>query len=613
MIEPTVFMPDGTPFPFWDDATDYRTIYHVASHDPAASDNNPGTEDRPFQTIGRAAALLQPGEKVVVHGGEYRECVRPARGGDGPDRMIAYEAAPGETVVVKGSREWAVEFRPSEGYRSGRRPDGANVWMGDLPAEWFIGYNPFMTSNVSSEFTSYGLNWSVEEVLRFLLRRGMVLADGRPLRQVFRYAELAEAAGTFWVEDPGLRLHFRLPNDADPKTATLEVTTQEQVFVPRQRGLGYIRISGLQFEHAADGIPIPQRAMVSAWRGHHWIIEDCRIRWANSTGLDLGNETWHGSGKAPGEPAGGHIVRRNVVSDCGACGIAACHNIADSLVEDNLVERIGGKDLQRIWETAGIKFHSCDHVLIRRNVFRHIQHASGLWLDHLNRNTRVTGNVFADIESLNGACYLEVNHAPMLADHNIFWDVRRPIKPGDKERFAPAVNSDTSELCTVAHNFFGKVRDGHAVSINLQQKGRLVDGRVGLCRRNKVLGNVFAHCPKWIQWGVATENASDGNLFGSGESPEFQVDYPEPRATLNLAGWREYYGQDRASTQAAIEADFDVERLVLTLSIAGDLPVCPPVPELHDRRAARSAGPFDLKPGRQTYTCRAGVSAPGET
>ena len=43
----------------------------------------------------------------------------------------------------------------------------------------------------------------------FLLRRGMVFADGRPLRQVYFPADLAEATGVFWVEEPGLRLHLR--------------------------------------------------------------------------------------------------------------------------------------------------------------------------------------------------------------------------------------------------------------------------------------------------------------------------------------------------------------------------------------------------------------------
>ena len=119
-------LPDGTMFPFWDDQTNYRTTYHVACQDPQASDANPGSREKPFRTIGRAAEILQPGEKVVVHEGVYRECVSPRRGGTGPDAMIAYEAAPGERVVVSGARPLAASLPAQQRLGAGRegRLDG---------------------------------------------------------------------------------------------------------------------------------------------------------------------------------------------------------------------------------------------------------------------------------------------------------------------------------------------------------------------------------------------------------------------------------------------------------------------------------------------------------
>ncbi len=123
-------LPDGTMFPFWDDQTNYRTTYHVACQDPQASDANPGSREKPFRTIGRAAEILQPGEKVVVHEGVYRECVSPRRGGTGPDAMIAYEAAPGERVVVSGAVPWQPRCQPSSGWE----PAVKAAWMADLPA-----------------------------------------------------------------------------------------------------------------------------------------------------------------------------------------------------------------------------------------------------------------------------------------------------------------------------------------------------------------------------------------------------------------------------------------------------------------------------------------------
>jgi len=100
MSDPQAIMPNGQPFEYWTDETAYTKTYHVACGHPGAGDDKDGSAERPFATISRAAELLQPGEKVIVHEGVYRECVRPARGGDGPDRMIAYEAAAGEKIVI---------------------------------------------------------------------------------------------------------------------------------------------------------------------------------------------------------------------------------------------------------------------------------------------------------------------------------------------------------------------------------------------------------------------------------------------------------------------------------------------------------------------------------
>ena len=52
--------------------------YYVAT---TGSDHAEGSPDAPFRTINRAAELARPGDTVVVHSGEYREWVRPRRGG----------------------------------------------------------------------------------------------------------------------------------------------------------------------------------------------------------------------------------------------------------------------------------------------------------------------------------------------------------------------------------------------------------------------------------------------------------------------------------------------------------------------------------------------------
>src|SRR3954451_16717408 len=105
------------------------TELHVAT---TGSDTADGSEASPFRTIHRAAAVAQPGDTVVVHGGEYREWVVPRHGGLSDRRRITYEAAAGEHVVIKGSERL-----------TGWEPDGGTVWRAAVPNSVFGGFNPF--------------------------------------------------------------------------------------------------------------------------------------------------------------------------------------------------------------------------------------------------------------------------------------------------------------------------------------------------------------------------------------------------------------------------------------------------------------------------------------
>ena len=76
--------------------------YFVAQDHPRAADDNPGTAEHPWKTIGKAAATLRPGDTVVIQSGIYRERVKPANSGT-EDERITYRVAPGEQVVISGA------------------------------------------------------------------------------------------------------------------------------------------------------------------------------------------------------------------------------------------------------------------------------------------------------------------------------------------------------------------------------------------------------------------------------------------------------------------------------------------------------------------------------
>ena len=74
----------------------------VNQRDPAASDKNPGSRTKPLKTISAAVSKVHAGDNVIIHAGEYRETVIITASGTN-EAPIVIEAAPGETVVIKGS------------------------------------------------------------------------------------------------------------------------------------------------------------------------------------------------------------------------------------------------------------------------------------------------------------------------------------------------------------------------------------------------------------------------------------------------------------------------------------------------------------------------------
>jgi len=418
-LTPPVLLPDGTEFKTWEATPRFSKTYHVAQKHPKASDANPGTHERPFLTIGRAAAVLQPGERVVVAEGVYREHVKPARGGTSPTRMISYEAAPGATVLLKGSKVFTETWTPSK--HSGKTAKG--LWQATLAAKYFPHWNPFDIENVTKEQFD-GMRWAkaLRGKVPYTLPRGMVFQEGRLLKQVTRYDALANNPGSYWVDRPAQVVHIHPRGGDDPNGKLFEITTERVAFAPDQMGLGFIRVKGFTVEQVGNCFPMQQEGAISTWRGHHWIIEDNTVRWANSVGIDLG--TQFGRWPQP-KKIGKHICRRNTVEDIGVCGIAGIgvHGNFGLLIEHNVLRRCAYHNVERLFETGGIKTHRNTRCLIRRNLIEDTLHGAGIWMDFTNDNARCTQNVIIGTRTKRfGAIFIEASCRPSLIDHNVICD-----------------------------------------------------------------------------------------------------------------------------------------------------------------------------------------------
>jgi hypothetical protein len=417
---------------------------HVAT---TGSDQADGSENGPFRTINRAAALAQPGDTVLVHGGEYREWVRPQRGGISDLRRITYAAAPGEQVVIKGSE-------PVTGWD---RVSG-DVWTVAVPNVLFGTFNPF-AEEVDGDWIVYAdastpkkhlgevyLNGSsfyevasADEVSDPPLRTEVIddwtgtvdqIRNPEQTRQVW-YAEVGAEQTTIWANFPG----------ADPNHELVEINVRRSVFYPTEHHLDYITVRGFELAQAATPWAPPtadQPGLIGPNWAKGWIIEDNVIHDAKCSAVSLGKEASTGHNFAtlrrdkPGyqyqlesvfsarqigwdrEHIGSHIVRRNTIYDCGQNGIVGHLGVVFSTIEDNHIFNIALKREYYGYEIAGIKLHAALDVIIRHNRIHDC--SLGTWLDWQTQGTRVSRNVFyANSRDL----FIEVSHGPYVVEHNI--------------------------------------------------------------------------------------------------------------------------------------------------------------------------------------------------
>jgi hypothetical protein len=605
-------LPDGTQHVSWEQPLTFTKTYYVDNNHAKADDNGPGTSAKPFRTINKAAQVLQPGERVVIASGTYRECVRPARGGTSPTQMISYEAAPGAKVFIKGS-EVLKEGWQQDPVAAGRggagggpagaapaRPAAAPVptWGYQFTGAMFPdAYNPFALASVAGDRA--WLDTKVADMGPYFRRRGLVFVDGKPLEPVELQRELTaaklftppppgappslsglpprarggplmqEVGGTedarFWTDANGQSIHIRLP-DGTPAEHMVEITIREQVFAPLNHGLGYIQLKGLTFQHAGNGFPLPQRgSMVDVQGGTHWIIEDNTIEWANAIGLEIGGGG--GGFGAPQSPSA-HIIRGNTMRYCGVEAIAGM-GTRDVLVEDNLIEWCGWADAEREWESAGVKFHRAQNLLFRRNVVRHMRHANGIWLDSGNSNCRITSNVFADTVSVSAAIHMEMNRQPNQIDNNIIWDVRNaePGTPGQRGCAGSGIFINASDQIVIAQNLIGRVDNSGIFAIVRPDRAGS-----GLASENNISNNIFSKCGKTGIVFLTQKNQADGNVYAGMPANFLGFFEGDKKQFVDLAAWRDAHGWDKNSVVSDMQIDFNPDTLQLTINGSQPLP-----------------------------------------
>ena len=383
---------------------------------------------------------------MVVHAGEYREWVKPRRGGLSDSRRITYEAAPGEHVVIKGSERV-----------TGWEPLGGTVWRAVVDNSLFGSFNPF-AEEVTGDWIVHGKDAPRRHLgdvylngLSFFEVTSRAEVDDPPRRteavddwtrlprpvgdpdqtRLVWYAEVDERT-TIWANFQG----------ADPNTELVEINVRRSVFYPEQPHLDYITVRGFELAHAASPWAPPtadQPGLIGPGWAKGWVIEDNVIHDAKCAAISIGKEGSTGQnfsalrGDKPGyqyqvesvfaarrigwdrEHVGSHLIRRNTIYDCGQNAIVGHLGCAFSTIEDNHIHRIGVKREFYGYEIAGIKLHAAIDVVIRHNRIHDC--SLGTWLDWQAQGTRLSRNVYHDNSR---DLFVEVSHGPYLVEHNIF-------------------------------------------------------------------------------------------------------------------------------------------------------------------------------------------------
>lgn len=408
------------------------TEYHVAK---GGNDQNPGSLEKPFLSIQSAANIARAGDVITVHEGIYRERIDPRNSGLNDLNRITYQAAKGEKVIIKGS----------EIIRSWERVD-ETVWKAVIPNSLFGDYNPYVDLVEGDWFNPEGITHHTGEVYI----NGQSLFEQNSLEGVKNPKEHSKAVDpsaslyTWFAEvdeeNTSIWANFQ---DFDPNTEEVEINVRPACFYPSRTGVNFITIRGFEMSQAATQWAAPtaeQPGLIGTHWSKGWIIEYNLIKNSKSVGIALGKDratghnVWMHNRQKDGathynevifralevgwskEKIGSHLVRYNVISECGQAGIVGSLGAVFSTIHDNHIYDIYTKRTYSGAEMAGIKIHASIDMLIEHNLIHNA--FIGIWLDWMAQGTRVTRNVL--YENSHHDFFSEVNHGPYLVDNNVF-------------------------------------------------------------------------------------------------------------------------------------------------------------------------------------------------
>ncbi len=406
-----------------------------------------GSKESPFKAINDAAKIARPGDEVIVAPGVYREYINPRFSGTEEQRIV-YRSEEKLGAVITGA-EIVDNWTKYEGTTYVTRIDNTvfgayNPYIQEVEGDWYFADNHMHTGSVYVNDRMFYEAQSLSECLE-----GKVYElSWEPEFSIYKwYCEQDKEKN-----ETVIYANFQ---DLDPAKEKVEIAVRRNCFMPSEKYIGYITLSGFNVNKAATTWAPPaayQDGMIGAHWSKGWIIEDCDISGSKCCGISFGNYSQENNDnyffykhvKSPTqmerdavcraqydgwtkETVGSHIVRRCNIHHCEQTGIVGRMGCVFSIIEDNHIHHINNMHQLGGAEIAGVKFHAAIDVIFRRN---HIHHCSmGIWTDWEAQGTRITRNFLHDNnppagmkvkpDNFDQDIFVEVGHGPTLIDNNI--------------------------------------------------------------------------------------------------------------------------------------------------------------------------------------------------
>jgi len=365
--------------------------------------------DSQFGTIGQAAARVQPGDTVLIHGGIYRERVTIDRNGD-PNRPITIGAAEGEYVVLTGA-DRITDWSPVQG------PD--RVYSTPWPYK-------FVAWNKSQAHPD-------DDYHRLIGRCEQVFIDGYLLRQVLERDKLSR--GTFFADTDARLLYVQPAGNQEiaGDKAMVEASTRERILTVKG---DCVTVQGIRFRYAANHA---QQGAVE-FAGSHLTVEACIFEYTNASGAEF---------------RGQDIAIRNCIfQHNGQIGFGAnrAHRLrmTGCTVRDNNI-----KGFDRGWEAGGNKLCMTRGAILEDSTFVE-NRGNGIWFDIGNEDCEVRNCLIANNE--NAGIFYEISYG-LHAHDNVIVGNGFAFTPGAWGA-AAGISLSSSPFCTIERNLILGNKEG---------------------------------------------------------------------------------------------------------------------------------------------------------